>query len=311
MIRPRKGVLVSFINLILVVLYFPNSFGQSTKEFPLSNSIWSEKFQPPYYISATPVPIIHALFNEDTLIADKVFSKLYTLSDTVEVINNREYIGGIRCDSASRVFYFPSWGDQEYLIYNFEVEVGDTIFSNQWFNPEGYLVVSVIDSILVADQYRRMIHFEPYPEFPYSLTPWIEGIGSMRGLLFQSGDIPTNGIWGELVCFIQNKEVVFHNQEFDNCYPLPLSFDDNNLSYENQIRIFPNPSDNKVNFEFLQPDYLHSTIKIYGSDGGLIMETIVAESVVSIDVNGLARGIYFFICLNSEYEIKTGKFMVY
>ena len=83
---------------------------------------------------------------------------------------NREYIGGIRSDTASRVYYYPTGVEQEILLYDFRVEIGDTIYSNLWFNPTGYLVVSFIDSIEVSNHYRKRFHFEPYPEFPVSLT---------------------------------------------------------------------------------------------------------------------------------------------
>lgn len=226
--------------------------GQVSHPFPTSNAVWSELYWPPY--SEIPIPLVHALFEDDTLINDNTYSKLYLLSDTEDVLNNREYKGAIRCDSEQMVFYVPKTWEDEILIYDFDVEIADTIWAEPvagrgWFHPYNYLIVADIDSIAMQNHYRNRIEAIPEPGYP-SLTPWIEGIGSIRGLLFQSGGVPNDGRWGELVCFFDNGNLVYHNPEFENCYPLPLD----DVPYPKDfgdtfLKLYPNPSVNEMIIE--------------------------------------------------------------
>ena len=81
------------IIILFFFIGFSSSMAQSNTDFPSSNAIWSEIYQPPYLISTSPEPIIHAIFEEDTIIENRLYSKLFKISDTVDVQNNSEYIG--------------------------------------------------------------------------------------------------------------------------------------------------------------------------------------------------------------------------
>lgn len=292
-------ILNTILSSICVSLLFPfctsNTFGQSNIEFPTSNAIWSEVYQPPFNISTVPEPIIHALFDDDTLISDVLYSKLYLLSDTIEAHKNREYIGGLRNDTESRVYYFPTWSDEEMLLYDFEVEIGDTLYNNQWFNPSGFIVVSFIDSIEVSTHFRKRIHFAPYPdEYPLSLTPWIEGIGSMRGLLFQSGDVPTNGTWGELVCFMHNNITVYHSSLYNSCYPLPLYVPEQINANRSSIDVFPNPADDNFTVRSVSSNMMILEAVVYDVNGRKVFERRkISTSQLTLSTAHFKEGIYY------------------
>jgi len=280
----------------MILLIASSSFAQENKDFPSSNALWSEVFQPPYIISMVPEPIIYALFEDDTLIKGKLYSKLYSLSDTIDIKLNSEYIGGIRSDTAKRVYYFPTSSEKELLLYDFDVEVGDTIYSEQLFTVDGYVVVSQIDSIDVNGQMRALIHFEPYPTYPTSSTPWIEGIGGMRGLLFISGDVPTNGIWGELACFKQNGITIYQSPLFDNCFPLPLGIANNDTKIEKSVDIYPNPADRyitiKLNFQYP----IIYALTIYDMHGIIVFQSCDdGEDELLVNTSCLIEGLYSIV----------------
>ena len=289
----KNSNLVLKFCLLLMVIVNTKVFAQISHPFPTSNAMWSEFYQPPYF--ANPVPQIYAVFEEDTIINDYSYLKLFLLSDTMDVLNRRKYVGALRSNEESKVFFVPKILDEELLLYDFNVEIGDTIFSDPvsghscFTNP---LVVVYIDSIEMVDHFRRRIYFEPYPDYPNYCTPWIEGIGSMRGLLFPSGYIPTNGIWGELVCFFEEDNLVYHNPLFDNCYPLPLSVPDQIVAPESILNIFPNPAINELVIESANREI--ERISVYDTYGEVkFLRSDIHSYKFKIDTISYEDGVYF------------------
>lgn len=105
--------------------------------------------------------------------------------------NTFQTFGFIRVDTSSKVFFRPlhqiSTGqyfelpkDQDHLLYDFNVEVGDTVF---WKTGTGKIVTS-IDTIRLDNGVRRkQIVFGRMPGWEFDNDLWIEGIGSSKGLL--------------------------------------------------------------------------------------------------------------------------------
>src|SRR5665811_499822 len=98
--------------------------------FPDSNAVWSESY------SSSDAPWIYnkyALFNEDTIINGIVYHKLFHTENKSEITReNSVCIGRIREDSLKRVFvngtmFFAVPETEELMIYDFSLEVGDTI----------------------------------------------------------------------------------------------------------------------------------------------------------------------------------------
>ncbi len=284
--------LIQFCCSCLCISLNSNIHCQIQHPFPTSNAMWSEYYQPPYHISPTPIPIINALFEEDTIINDLTYSKLYQLSDTVDVLNNRKYVGGIRCDTASKVYFLPDYVSDEFLIYDFDVEVGDSIYSKPvdyigWFYPNP-LVVTLIDTIEMLNQCRKRIHFQRYCD-----TPWIEGIGSLRGLLFKSGYIPSNGIWGELICFFDNGNLIYHNPEFETCYPLPLDDVPDPKDFgDTFLKLYPNPSVNETIIEITTGEI--ERIDILDITGRKVfLRTNINSNKITLNTAQFKEGLYY------------------
>ncbi len=92
------------------------------------------------------------------------------------IINGSEYIGAIRDDIINKqIFYVPVGQSDEELIYNFNLEIGDTLFS--YLNSHEPLIVDLVDSVLISDEYHKRIQFQ------YDEAEIIEGIGSRTGVV--------------------------------------------------------------------------------------------------------------------------------
>jgi len=281
--------------------------------FPDSNAIWSEYYEPPLGSGEDPYYHALALFNEDTVINSITYQKLFRLKDTVLNRDKAEYVGGIREDSAKRVYFKGTPIDylmpddnvlnenDEVLLYDFSLEEGDTI---KFGNETSFFLLTVenIDTLFVNGGARKRYYFSQYP-----WSSWIEGVGNIRGLLFTSGDLPTNGIYNTLICFKRDGKHEYFNDQFSGCFPGPLANAIGDVD-EQSARVFPNPADESVYFE--NPGNVER-LSIYSLDGKqLIQQPVSDRERISVSVAAYPPGIYFYKLIGSSGQTKTGKFIV-
>ncbi len=145
--------------------------------------------------------------NEDTLIADKVYYSLQMSYDYDTITNTwskwfqRDWIR----EDSGRVYIFTNrevdtngskgWTmcksqntGAEYLLYDFNLQVGDSIgFTREYTFWGGYsesmfapVRVTKVDSIEIDGEFYKRISFKDSVDF---METWIEGIGSDKGLL--------------------------------------------------------------------------------------------------------------------------------
>lgn len=314
-------------NILIAILIFPQiAFSQDYKyiPFPDSGAIWSEVYQPPIGSDLTwPNPINErfTLNGDDTIINKILYKKLYVFYDTVFIKSNATYIGGIREDSSKKIFYIgdvihflkPSiysfWDiidpkNTELLLYDFSLSIGDTLVGGNLTTPDDILVVTAIDTIFVGNSIRKQFSFEPI-----YWVKWVEGIGNLKGLLFTSGDLPTNGLDNNLICFKQNNEILYFNNYYNDCMPLITgieTYQDNN----SEIIVYPNPTAKGcVTFQFR--NYLFSKLKIFDCNGNSHgTYEIGEESEFILKTEKYQPGVYFYIATNKQGIGHTGKFVV-
>jgi hypothetical protein len=128
-------------------------------------------------------------FQGDTVIEDLKYKKVYIQdNDSIADFNNAYYFAAVREDTMAGKVYFRSeyyYSDgQEHLLYDFSVDVGDTVrFYSLWSGlQKKEMTVKSIDSILIDNHYRKRINFDHENSGEES---WIEGIGSTHGLFFR------------------------------------------------------------------------------------------------------------------------------
>ena len=254
----------------------------------------------------------------DTLIGGITYSKLnksvnYTVneyysgvhfySSTYEGIS---YAGCFRNDSINqRVYYMPVDSSNEKLLYDFSLQVGDTVgdWWNSDYNPLMYtIIVESEDSILVNGTYRRRLKLTETANDPGYL---IEGIGSTFGLLNPLAYFENIG---SLDCFSVNGQTLFP----DGSSPCMLVDQINDLTPSSTFSIHPNPAK-----EFI---YLNVPVKTTPSSyeitdcTGKIIQTgrvlIQSENEQSINISNLPAGFYFLSVIN-DTETQASRFMKY
>ncbi len=132
----------------------------------------------------------------------------YKLVWTEDVYDSKRIAGAVR-EEDKRVYLRRKWSqsyEEEVLLYDFNLTVGDTVTVN-WFGET--LMVLEESEVEVNGTMRRKLIFGP-DEY------WIEGVGSSYGFL-NSGYEEMVGSFVHLLCYHENGDLVWDNEAFDDC----------------------------------------------------------------------------------------------
>jgi len=309
--------------LLFIVILFWLPFLSFAQEyyyvpFPDSGAVWSEMYNPSMGSNELLCYERFSLTGEDTLINDISYKKLYIFYTKVFDKSNARCVGGIREDDQKRVYYNgegihslkPSGYDTSFtnsgiLLYDFSANIGDTIKNGNISLWDPFLLVEDIDTIQIGNSLRKVYQMN----IPW--VQWIEGIGNTRGLLFTSGDVPTNGTWGNLICFIQNDEVIYHSdiEYYTDCFPSSVGISNMKLMDFNLI-VCPNPvTGNSIRFEW--NDNTIRSLELFNLKGAFIENiNVVGQNQLEYATNFLQPGLYFYRATSSGGSVQTGKFEV-
>lgn len=286
----KKEVIVGFLLCLITELVYSQEYEYVA--FPNANAIWSEYYGKElvdsYFITYDKI----ALNGEDTLINQQSYKKLYLFEGTTFDVSMATYLGGIR-EEDKKIYYlgnklhdgkpFAFDTPSEILLYDFNVNIGDRLNCDGELLANFYgLVVETIDTISIGSTLRKRISFE------YSNAKWIEGIGSVQGLLFAGEPIATRGQpTGDLICFKLNDEIHYFNESFDECMPSGVS---ENEFVKNAL-IFPNPTNDEINI-VIPENFISRRISVFDIYGKMMKSEYISTKNIVINLNNLPTGIY-------------------
>ena len=132
--------------------------------------------------------------------------------------NGEETSVGLFREEDYRVYLYEEEAGREYLIYDFNLQVGDR------FEPEygdySFCEVKKVGELQVNGETLKTITFEANDKTSYALervqVEWIEGIGHLSG--------PLGGLFSEIVRNSWEYHTAYVLYDYSPCY-LPLSFD--------------------------------------------------------------------------------------
>jgi hypothetical protein len=162
-------------------------------------------------------------------------------------------IGGVREDASAKVWFRSvtadnEWtessafnvafdGTSEYLMYDFNMAVGDSI--QAYLEYGGAPEWLVLDEIYVDLLNRRNFRLEPSSS-PWGPLIWIEGLGSLTGGPLSIYQVNYAGEGGnDLYCFSVFDELVYSNLDLSSdCNQITVSLSE---FEKGAINLFPNP----------------------------------------------------------------------
>lgn len=246
--------------LILLGFGFIDTWGQDV-DFPTEFAVWRYSY------------------NEEG--GQPFYSIYYYMEGDSTYMNNpyKKIIGeGLIRSEDKRVYFIPQNDTIEYLMYDFNLEVGDKFFPPQYAVSSGIdtLIVAQINSISIYGEMRKEWHFTN------AATTWIEGVGTESGFFSNPFYVEIPNGSSSLECFVKDS-VIIDNQ----CQPNSISDETTEKIY---VSVFPNPFYDKITIQtdLSQPIDL---IQVFDVNGRLINST-KEQSMIQFDTD-LPNGVYY------------------
>lgn len=250
----------------------------------------------------------------------------YTDGDTIvdgknyKILNGYHYISRtflLREDVASKKVYLNlllANSQQEYLLYDFSLNVGDSIDIKNPITPfptdAGYYKVDSVAMKAVANS-RNARHFYLSPSLSNTVSNttaiWVEGVGSLSLITAPGGYPDINGA-GHLSCSFRNTELFYSNLDsISGCEPVILStvVTESVLNLVKMTTLIKNGEcqiHNAKNVRFLDVFDL----------GGKKLQHITNENEDHIDLNfsKFSTGVYLVVAYSEKMEKKVFKVVV-
>jgi hypothetical protein len=208
-------------------------------EFPDSNVTWHFERIDINFFSGTSYYYYSISMCGDTSMNGQTYK---ILSSGTDVCDATDYEGAFREDTLNRlVYYVPPSMSEEQLLYDFNMQTGDTVkgyIETKAYQPD---IVQAIDSVLIGSKYRKRWLINP----DYSIYI-IEGIGSTYGLYeFSPGDATDHSNYF-LFCYQQNDHTLYPDTTSDCKYPNSIIPDQ---ELHDQVKVFPNPCKGSITVE--------------------------------------------------------------
>lgn len=223
-------------------------------------------------------------------------------------MNISGFRGSVRQDiSIRKVFFIPPLDSVEQVLYDFNLQIGDTL--------KGYLarncslggntdIISGIDSILVGNTYRKRWAISVMSFSPHAYL--IEGISSSWGLL-ESPCLLIDGPEYTLTCFKQNDNVIYPDTT-TSCNLITTISGVSSKSIS--LSIYPNPFHTNATIQ-VNPEFEKGKLKFYNSLGLLVREEDISQrKTFTLFRKDLPSGIFFLQLINDNGQIITQKLIL-
>lgn len=248
----------------------------------------------------------------DTILDGVEYMKLYTFGET-----SQEYMGSGQDEFCSenytyhglsylirsenrRMYIRELYGStEELLLYDFNLEVGDTLPDTFTSNFNEYITISGIDSIEVNGEYYKRFQLQN------SGSQYLmEGIGSQSGLFAPLGSLFDCGFF--LVCYRQNETLYYDTQAGMEC---ALSVSVQYPEAKPEITISPNPLHTSGTLEIGSIQGAVN-VDIHDITGKIVRQMDYTNQPITLSRNGLQSGLYFLTVKQKGEIIATTKLVL-
>lgn len=293
----------------------------------------TEKFSSP----SAPPPVLRGKYsaNTDTILFTKSYKKFYHNYTNPSFVQN-SHVGYLREDTVNRrVYFMDKTTFLEELLYDFSMNVGDSIFMNFPNTlmpfPKGYYKVKTIQNVTIKSGVRKLYKLKRNTGNSDTLRI-IESVGSEMHPVFMYNWTfsPGQFSWGIGTCKYPYSLGVAckysdNIKEFQSCtYQLALTngcfFKQDSCNYWNtcsginelnkvkDFLISPNPAQTKIKISIELESSCSPAFEIFDI-GGRIVKSIPFEKLTTgknqleVDVTGIESGLYFVRVKEENFEL--------
>ncbi len=226
--------------------------------------------------------------NGDTLINSILYKKMYSTDE--ETPQNWDLFGFMREDTTKKVWLKFDNDDEEYLMYDYSINPGDSI--KVGFGGQEDLFVDSVTIITIEGTSLKKYWFSCLVN-PYYHEYWIEGIGSNQGIVW-SGSASFVGGFSRLLCLSKNGLLYFMNPDYSTCYLNTVGVD---AIRSEPFVIYPNPAKDFIAIKHLKGFEIKS-ITILDLIGRIVKE--FDSDNTSLDIASLSKGIYMLRIITGQ-----------
>lgn len=294
----KTSFIMKTLNItVIFFLFLQISFAQDYVPFPMKDAVWNFTTFP-YGIESK----LSKYTNGDSIINNIIYTKIYQNSKICYPPTGNceskygEKFGYIR--EENKRIYLKLDGKSEFVIYDFNLKVGDTLPENIYNNKKYW--IDKIDSIQITDgSYRKRYKISRMSN-PFDLYI-IEGIGAT---VYTHGFIPLDLLTdGEetLDCFSVGGKSLFPSQE--KCEI---------ITYNENVKSEFIELNSNLLLTFINLSWKSGTLKIklFNTLGQQVFSDQSKISPYTLEKRSLSNGIYFLYCENEQKQSKVFKILV-
>jgi hypothetical protein len=207
----------------------------------------------------------------------------------------------LREDVAEEKIYIYEDG-QEYLLYDFGVEVGETITIRS-VNSSVDITITNVSEIEINGVSRKIIS---YAQGEWFVGDYTEGIGSRYGLIdFATAQITDYSPW--LTCYYENGELIWDNTLDKLSCNSVSNIEESEIL---ELAVFPNPTAEELFINFSDNVSGQILFQVFDTAGKLVLEKKEnVTSVIRLDVSTLSTGNYTVKATSEQVSIKPISFL--
>ncbi len=228
---------------------------------------------------------------------------------TIGIYNYKKTYGGaIRQDiPMKKVIYYDYTDHLEYILYDFNLALGDSIHHNQWYGTrasQATLIVTTIDSISLGGSYRKAFTLtSTNGEPPYRIA---EGIGNLNAGPFTQ--LSPCFCAEYLKCFYAEGQLLLSwGSSWCSCSSSISEYENNHKA---NISISPNPFSTSTQISF-DKTYPTIALSLYDLQGKLLLQNHYTDcNQITLHRNQLSNGLYFLKLIIDDKQIETRKIVI-
>jgi hypothetical protein len=291
-------------SVLVVSLLFSTAtlFSQDYCHFPQSHALWN------YIVTGSMNPphewtVIDSL-GQPVTIGSYDYTQVYSVNMGLGI----PYLyGGIREDTVSRKIFFND-GEQEIVLYDFSLGIGDSIFyPYTFYGPPYYKIVVDKYTIDINGQTRNM--WKLVNSYLGLEDDWIEGIGSVyrEGLLYPlKPDIALDASTPYFGCYSHDSFTYINEETCDHSCPCAewLVAISEPEGEGGGIDISPNPVSDKLTIRATRLDGGVFHVEVYDPFGRRCKEPFdINTKETTMDVIYWPAGMYFFRIYSNSFSL--------
>jgi hypothetical protein len=247
----------------------------------------------------------HVSQTTNSWVEDFIIQEEYTINNQIyrilysQISGSNQILKGYLREESNKIYHIAVLEDQtlsaEGLLYDFNLNVNDTVFVNNFFtnnmySPDFPLYVDIVTQEDVNGVMRKKMGIAPYYE-----EYWYEGIGSSFGVIYAALKSDGDIIFKLLSCK-DGDGTVLYQQSNNNVF----------VSNPNQNSIFYNAENHIITIkEPLLNQF--SIFELVDMHGKIILRTNNVSN--TINITNIPNGVYVYRLLENSRVIYSGKIL--